>query len=172
MSEPTLDERFLELRRFVDREIAGARRRAVAELAAAVSRLREASNPAQFDAALSEARENFSGDPQALELIAVFAALAAPAASEPPAEASARRFAKVKIAEIQLYQGAAVKAGRAAHNLYGALKPQIDAARESFAQRFLSNGSRTADYLHSEFVRALANDDATLLGPEYPGPLA
>jgi hypothetical protein len=170
--EPTLDERILELRRSVDREIAGARRQAIAEMGAAFARMRCASNEPEWNAAVAQAQKSFESEPQALELIAAFAALTAPAAAEAPLEASARRFARVKIAEIQLYQAAAVKAGRAARNLYGALKPQIDAARQSFEQRFLTNGTRVADYLHSEFVRALANDDATLLGPEYPGPLA
>jgi len=28
------------------------------------------------------------------------------------------------------------------------------------------------DYFHVELVRTLANDDASMLGPDYPGPLA
>ncbi len=172
VSEPTLDERFLDLRRSVDREIARARRDAIAEVTRALTRMRAASNEAEWSAAVTQARTVFERDAEAAELIAMFADLTAPATAEPPLEASARRFAKVKTAEIQLYQAAAVKAGRAARNLYGALKPHIDEARESFRQRYLLNGSRVADYLHCEFVRALANDDATLLGPEYPGPLA
>jgi hypothetical protein len=87
-------------------------------------------------------------------------------------ELSAQRFAKVKIAEIQLYQAPAVKAGRAARDLYGSLRPHIDAARQAFEERFLKPGHQIADYLHAELVRTLANDDATLLGPGYPGPLA
>jgi len=172
VSEPTLDERFLELRRSVDREIARARRDAIADIARALTCMRGASNEPEWNAAISQARSVFERDPEATELITALAGLTAPATAEPPLEASARRFAKVKTAEIQLYQAAAVKAGRAARNLYGSLKPYIDEARESFRQRYLSNGSRVADYLHCEFVRALANDDATLLGPEYPGPLA
>ena len=172
MPEPTLDERFLELRRSIDREIDAARRAAIAELAHSLARMRAAATEPEWRAAVAHAEKNFEHDLDALALISDFAALTAPAASEPPQEASARRFAKVKIAEIQLYQAGAVKAGRAANDLYGALRPQIDAARDAFQQRFLSNGAKIADYLHSEFVRALANDDATLLGPDYPGPLA
>ena len=172
MSEPTLDERFLELRRSVDREIADARRQAVAEIARALARMRAASSEPEWSAAAAQARERFGADPEALDLIDTLASLTAPPGTEPARVASARRFAKVKIAEMQLYQAAAVKAGRAAGNLYGALKPQMDAARELYRERFLSNGSPVADYFHFELVRALANDDATLLGPEYPGPLA
>jgi hypothetical protein len=172
--EPTLDERFFQLRQFVDLEVARARRDAIAEVAGAVFRMRAASNESEWRAAVAESEKQFSGDPEALELTATLATLTAPASNlnVNPQEVSAQRFAKVKTAEIQLYQAPAVKAGRAARDLYGALKPHMDAARQAFEELYLTNGNRTADYLHSEFVRALANDDATLLGPGYPGPLA
>ncbi len=171
MPEPTLDERFFQLRQFVDLEVARARRDAIAEVAGAVSRMRTASNESEWRNAVAESETRL---PEALELIAALAALTAPASNPNvnPQEVSAQRFAKVKTAEIQLYQAPAVKAGRAARDLYGALKPHMDAARQAFEELYLTNGNRTADYLHSEFVRALANDDATLLGPGYPGPLA
>jgi hypothetical protein len=92
--------------------------------------------------------------------------------------AAASRFARVKIAEIQLYHASAVKTGRASGDLYGSLKPQIDDARAEFRKLFpghLSNtnmANETTDYLHAEMLHALAHDDATLLGPNYPGPLA
>jgi hypothetical protein len=84
----------------------------------------------------------------------------------------------VKIAEIQLYHASAVKAGRAARDLYGSLKPQLDDARAEFRRLFLGHvnntnrANETTDYLHAEMLHALAHDDATLLGPNYPGPLA
>jgi hypothetical protein len=172
--DPTLDDRFLDLRQSVDREIARARRDLIAELAGAVSQMRAASNQSEWSAAVAESEARFAGDAEALELVAALAALTEPApdGNVHAQEVRARRFAKVKIAEIQLYQATAVKAGRAARDLYGALKPHMDAARQAFQEQYLSNGTHTADYLHSEFVRALANDDATLLGPGYPGPLA
>ncbi len=92
--------------------------------------------------------------------------------------AAALRFARVKIAEIQLYHASAVKTGRASRDLYGSLKPQIDDARAEFRELFLGHSSKTnqaseaTDYLHAEMLHALAHDDATLLGPSYPGPLA
>ena len=45
------------------------------------------------------------------------------------------------------------------------------AARESFREKHMSASPTMVDYLHLEMVRSLANDDADLLGPEYPGPL-
>jgi hypothetical protein len=167
-----LDARFLELRQSVDLEIARARREVIAEVGRAVSRMRTAANPSEWSEAVAESEQKFEGDAEGLELIAALASLTAPASNESAREASARRFAKVRIAEIQLYQAATVKAGRASGDLYGALKPHIDAARQAFEERYLGNGHQAADYLHFELVRALANDDATLLGPGYPGPLA
>ena len=84
----------------------------------------------------------------------------------------ALRFARVKVAEIRLYQDSEVKSGRAAHDLYGALGPHIDAARNAFRDRFLLPLGGVPDYLHQELVKTLANEDAVLLGPSYPGPLA
>ncbi len=164
----TLDERFAEIRRLVDEEIARARSSAITELSRALARMRAAPNESEWNKAVLESGRAFAGDPAALELLGSFAALTAPLGAPRAADASAQRFAKVKIAEIQLYQSAAVKSGRASRDLYGSLKPHIDAAREAFREKF--SGS-TADYLHAELVRVLANDDASLLGPAYPGPL-
>jgi hypothetical protein len=104
-------------------------------------------------------------------------------AANAEAHLRAKRFATVRVAEIQLYQAAQVKAGRSAGDLYGALKPVLDAARAAYAEQFLAspdargvNGdvygaNGMPDYLHHEVVKALANNDAKLLGSKYPGPL-
>jgi hypothetical protein len=94
----------------------------------------------------------------------------------------AQRFARVRVAEMALYQASQVKAGRLARNLYGTLRIQIDEARTGFQQKFLTATSLTAtsltattgipDYLHQEMVLVLAQNDTSLLGPDYPGPLA
>ena len=76
------------------------------------------------------------------------------------------------MAEIQLYQASQVKSGRAAHDLYGVLRPHIDAARRAFRDSFLLTLGGVPDYLHQELVKTLAKEDAVLLGPSYPGPLA
>ncbi|MBV8843013.1 MAG: hypothetical protein JO307_09390 [Bryobacterales bacterium] len=86
-------------------------------------------------------------------------------------EVRAKRFACVKVAELQLYHNSQVHAGRNGRDIYGALKPQIEEARNAFRERFLKSSHGVPDYLHEEIVRALAQNDATLLGPKYPGPL-
>jgi hypothetical protein len=83
----------------------------------------------------------------------------------------AQRFARVQVAEMRLYQSENVKNGRTARNLYASLKTEIDSAREGFRRDFLSEPGTMVDYLHLELVRTLANEDAELLGPDYPGPL-
>jgi len=183
----------------VDHEIAQARASVIAAIARALSRIRAATNEAEWHEAVLDSGRSFAGEPAALELLGSLAAMTVPAmppaaaaprtvssngagvlsngAAAPPTDnPPAHRFARVRIAEIQLYHADAVKSGRAARDLYGSLQPHIDAARDEFREKFLSNGkpgeNGTADYLHAQMLHALANDDATLLGPNYPGPLA
>jgi len=83
----------------------------------------------------------------------------------------AQRFARVQVAEIRLYQSEIVKKGRAAHDVYTSLKEEIDSAREAFRCEFLNASDSMVDYLHLDLVRTLANDDAEVLGKDYPGPM-
>lgn len=84
----------------------------------------------------------------------------------------AQRFARVRVAEIQLYHSEAAAMGQSSRNLYAALKPHLDAARGQFAAQFMSASATMVDYLHLELVRTLAGNDDTRLGIDYPGPLA
>lgn len=83
----------------------------------------------------------------------------------------AQRFARVQVAEMRLYKAPQVHAGRARQNLYEALRDPIDTAREMFQRAFVINCPSMVDYLHQELVTTLANKDASLMGPNYPGPL-
>jgi len=85
--------------------------------------------------------------------------------------ARAQRFARVRVAEMRLYRSQAVKAGREAHNLFVALQPEIESGREQYHRDFFLTPTMI-DYFHVELVRTLANDDASMLGPDYPGPMA
>ena len=85
----------------------------------------------------------------------------------------AQRFARVQVAEMRLYKSNLVKAGRENAALYPALRADIDLAREAYQTQFLADPSKGMfDYLHMELVNALATSDESLLGREYPGPLA
>jgi hypothetical protein len=85
-------------------------------------------------------------------------------------EARARWFARVEVARMRLFHREALERGRAERNIYRALREQIDAARLSYRQDFVAVSAQIADYLDKELI-GLANDDANLLGPEYPGSL-
>jgi hypothetical protein len=90
---------------------------------------------------------------------------------EQQAHLRAQRFARVRAAEIRLRQGQAVQAGRSRRDLYSALQPTIDAARQEFQTQFFAGCPSMVDYLHLELLRVLANDNAELLGKDYPGPM-
>lgn len=164
----TLDERLADLRNAMNDEIARARSVAINDLLLAAAWMRAASTEAGQKAAMEEASRAFSGDPSVLEFLKTLAPEPVPQSEK---DLRARRFARVRVAEITLYHASAIKTGRASADVYGALKPQMDAARAAYRDIFLTPTNGTADYLHAEFVRSLANDDASLLGPAYPGPL-
>jgi len=164
----TLDERFADLRIAMDEEITRARGQAIGDLLRAAIQVRSALNEADRASAVEGAGRTFGGDTAVVEFLKTLAPVPVLHEEKHP---RAQRFARVRVAEIQLYHAAAMKGGRAAGDVYSALKPQMDAAREAYREKFLTPMNGTADYLHAEFVRTLANDDAAQLGPGYPGPL-
>jgi hypothetical protein len=83
----------------------------------------------------------------------------------------ARWFAQTESARMRLFHRTGLEKGRVERNIYRALQPQIDAARQIYRQDFLAVSPGIADYLHKELL-TLAHDDPSLLGPEYPGSLA
>ncbi len=84
---------------------------------------------------------------------------------------AAQRFARVQVAEMRLATAEAFRSGRAARDIYGALKQPIEEARQQFREKHMTVSPTMVDYLHLEMVRSLADDDANMLGPNYPGPL-
>ena len=91
--------------------------------------------------------------------------------NEQEIHARAQRFARVRVAEMRLYRAQAVKEGRESGDLFQSLRKEIESGREQFRKEFISTPTMI-DYFHVELVRTLANDDASMLGPDYPGPLA
>ena len=76
----------------------------------------------------------------------------------------ARRFAKLLVSEIKLYNGAAVEAGRARGNLYTMLKDDIDRTRQMYDNRIPQDIRASRDFLYEELVAILAEGKAELLG--------
>lgn len=83
--------------------------------------------------------------------------------------ADARRFARLLVSELKLYNEQAVGDGRQAHNIYGRLRHDIDRSREMYEKRVHPDVATEADYFHEEIVRILAEGNASALGSEYPG---
>jgi hypothetical protein len=81
----------------------------------------------------------------------------------------ARRFARLLVSEIKLYNEQRVVEGRSQGNLYERLREYIDRSREMYDKRVKPGVSAKYDYFHSELVRTLAEGDASKLGDAYPG---
>ena len=81
----------------------------------------------------------------------------------------ARRFARLLVSEIKLYNEKKVQEGRENNDLYERLREAIDRSREMYDKRVQSPVSSKFDYFHYELVNALAEGDVSRLGPKYPG---
>ena len=81
----------------------------------------------------------------------------------------ARRFARLLISEIKLYNEQKVAEGRAEHDLYDRLREYIDRSREMYDKRVKEDVAKRYDYFHGELVNTLAEGDPAKLGSNYPG---
>ena len=81
----------------------------------------------------------------------------------------ARRFARLLISEIKLYNEQKVAEGRTEHDLYDRLREYIDRSREMYDKRVKAEVASRYDYFHGELVNTLAEGDASKLGSNYPG---
>lgn len=107
--------------------------------------------------------------PIAVSDIAPKAAAAAAAAVEVSAQdeeihRKARRFAKLLVDEIKLYNQAKVNEGRQNKDLYSRLKEDIEKSRASYDKRYGSTVAAQADYFTEEVVKVLADNDVALMG--------
>lgn len=81
----------------------------------------------------------------------------------------ARRFARLLVSEIKLYNEKKVIEGREASDLYSRLREAIDRSREMYDKRVQPPVASKFDYFHYELVNSLAEGDAGRLGSGYPG---
>lgn len=79
----------------------------------------------------------------------------------------ARRFAKLLVDEIKLYNKDAVEQGRRNSDLYDRLRESIDKSRASYDKRWGKTIS-DVDYFREELVRNLAENDVAILGSNFP----
>jgi len=81
----------------------------------------------------------------------------------------ARRFARLLISEIKLYNEQKVAEGRSQYDLYDRLREYIDRSREMYDKRVRAEVAARYDYFHGELVNTLAEGDIAKLGSNYPG---
>lgn len=76
----------------------------------------------------------------------------------------ARRFARLLVSEVRLYNEQAVQAGKLAHDIYHRLKEDIDRSREMYEQRVSPEVRSASNYFFDEMVRILADGEPAALG--------
>lgn len=81
----------------------------------------------------------------------------------------ARRFARLLVSEIKLYNEDKVIEGRSKGDLYTRLREYIDRSRDMYDKRVKPVVSARYDYFHHEVVTTLAEGDPAKLGEAYPG---
>ena len=98
-----------------------------------------------------------------------------PAPGAPPSRAlspedqkaheEAKRFARLVVSEIKLYNESKVSEGRRNKDLYERLKEDIERGRQMYSDRVASPIRDSTNYFYDELVRILAGGDASALGP-------
>jgi len=81
----------------------------------------------------------------------------------------ARRFARLLVSEIKLYNEKKVKEGRNQSDIYDRLRDDIERSREMYVKRVAPPVAARHDYFHQELVNTLAEGDSAKLGSGYPG---
>lgn len=85
--------------------------------------------------------------------------------AEQKAHDQAKRFARLVVSEIKLYNESKVSEGRRHRDLYERLKEDIERGRQVYTERVPANVRDSTNYFYDELVRVLAAGDATALGP-------
>jgi hypothetical protein len=83
---------------------------------------------------------------------------------------NARRFARLLVSEIKLYNEQKVVDGRNNNDLYDRLKEDIDRSRQMYEKRIPSTVTSRFDYFYDELVNTLAEGNPAKLGSDYPAP--
>lgn len=123
--------------------------------------LRKAGGPAASEDA---------AQPQPAAAMAASAPASVPAATgseEDELHKKARRFAKLLVEEIKLYNQPRVEEGRQHRDLYERLKVDIEKSRSTYDKRYAESAVASADYFTQELIRILADNDASLMGASF-----
>jgi hypothetical protein len=89
---------------------------------------------------------------------------AAPPTEDTKKHDEARRFARLLVSEIKLYNESKVEQGRKNNDLYERLKEDIDRSRQMYDERIADEVRKVSNYFYDELVRILADGRADALG--------
>ena len=87
------------------------------------------------------------------------------APEEQKAHDDAKRFARLVVSEIKLYNEAKVNEGRKNKDIYERLKEDIERGRHMYHERVAAPVRDNTNYFYDELVRILAGGDQSALGP-------
>ncbi|HEV2117344.1 MAG TPA: hypothetical protein VGR48_15040 [Terriglobales bacterium] len=112
--------------------------------------------------------------PRAMAAAAAAGAASIPAPIQVPAGADddailrkARRFAKLLVDEIKLYNKPKVQEGKQNRDLYDRLKDDIEKSRAAYEKRYGGTIAGAASYFDQEIIQNLADNDRSLLGESF-----
>jgi hypothetical protein len=91
-------------------------------------------------------------------------AAAGPSNEDAKKHDEARRFARLLVSEIKLYNESKVEQGRKNRDLYERLKDDIDRSRQMYDERIGDDVRKVSNYFYDELVRILADGKAESLG--------
>jgi hypothetical protein len=77
----------------------------------------------------------------------------------------AKRFARLVVSEIKLYNESKVTEGRRNKDIYERLKEDIERGRQMYSERVAAPVRDSTNYFYDELVRILAGGDQSALGP-------
>ena len=80
----------------------------------------------------------------------------------------AKRFAKLLVEEIMLYNQAKVAQGKKNQDLYTRLRDDIEKSRATYDKRYGESSVAAANYFNQELIRILADNDVSLMGDGFP----
>jgi len=89
------------------------------------------------------------------------------AAQDQEVHRKAQRFARLLVDEIKLYNQAKVAEGRKNKDLYDRLKETIEKSRATYQKRYGNTVAASGDYFQHELIRSLAEDDRSIMGPNF-----
>lgn len=88
-------------------------------------------------------------------------------AAEDDVHKKAKRFARLLVDEIKLYNQNKVAEGKQHRDLYDRLREDIEKSRAAYEKKFSGTQASSANYFNQELIRVLADNDASLLGGNF-----